>query len=159
MAKAFGLSLNYSALLLTLSPVLLLLLSLIVSSPFTANPKSNEEITSSEIKAAETIRTPTTTTATTHIFGVKIEKNPSQSKLDELGVTTWPKWSGQPSKIPWTFKTTETIYLLEGKVKVSVDGYEGSFEIGAGDLVVFPKGMKITWDVLEAVSKHYSLEK
>lgn len=70
------------------------------------------------------------------------------------------RYSGQPSKIPWTFKARETMYLLEGKVKVSVDGYgyEGSFEIGAGDLVVFPKGMQITWDVIEAVKKHYSLE-
>jgi len=25
------------------------------------------------------------------VFGVKIEKNPSQSKLTELGVSTWPK--------------------------------------------------------------------
>ena len=51
------------------------------------------------------------------------------------------------------------MFLLEGKVKVYVDGYDESFEIGAGDLVVFPKGMKVTWDVTEAVNKHYSLEK
>ena len=69
------------------------------------------------------------------------------------------RWGCPPSKFPWTFKATETMYLLEGKVKVNVDGFEGSFEIGAGDLVVFPKGMKITWDVIEAVNKHYSLEK
>ncbi|KAJ1403758.1 hypothetical protein SESBI_27102 [Sesbania bispinosa] len=25
------------------------------------------------------------------VFGVKIEKNPPQSKLTELGVSTWPK--------------------------------------------------------------------
>lgn len=69
------------------------------------------------------------------------------------------RWGCPPSKFPWTFTATETMYLLEGKVKVYVDGSEGSFEIGAGDLVVFPKGMKITWDVIEAVNKHYSLEK
>lgn len=44
-------------------------------------------------------------------------------------------------------------------MKVSVDGIEGSFEIAAGDLVVFPKGMKITWYAIETVNKHYSLEK
>ncbi|KAH9627446.1 hypothetical protein KSS87_006137 [Heliosperma pusillum] len=69
------------------------------------------------------------------------------------------RWSGQPGKMPWTFEGEETMYLLEGKVKVSVDGHEGSFEIGAGDLAVFPKGMKITWDVLEAVNKHYYFKK
>lgn len=51
------------------------------------------------------------------------------------------------------------MYILEGKVKVTVDGSVGSFEIGGGDLVVFPKGMNITWEVVEAVKKHYSLKK
>ncbi|XP_065878516.1 uncharacterized protein [Euphorbia lathyris] len=107
-------------------------------------------------EAKETIIVMATTE--NEIYGVKIEKNPPQSKIDELGITAWPKWSCEPSKFPWTFRTKETMYLLEGKVKVNVDGYEGSFEIGAGDLVVFPKGMNITWDVLESVSKHYHLE-
>ncbi|WCJ29019.1 RmlC-like cupins superfamily protein [Euphorbia peplus] len=92
------------------------------------------------------------------IYGVKIEKNPPQSKLHHLAISSWPKWSCEPSKFPWTFKTQETMYLLEGKVIVNVEGHEESFEIGAGDLVVFPKGMNITWDVLESVSKHYHLE-
>ncbi|XP_062150407.1 uncharacterized protein LOC133859108 [Alnus glutinosa] len=95
----------------------------------------------------------------TEIFGVKIEKNPPESRLNELGVRAWPTWEGSPSKYPWKFSATETMYLLEGKVKVYVDGHEESFELGAGDLVVFPKEMKVTWDVTEAVKKHYSLEK
>lgn len=28
----------------------------------------------------------------TNAFGVKVEKNPTQSQLTELGVTTWPKY-------------------------------------------------------------------
>jgi len=95
----------------------------------------------------------------TEIFGVKIEKNPPESRLVELGVRTWRTWEGSPSKFPWEFQATETMYLLEGKVKVNVDGYDGWFEIGAGDLVVFPKEMKVTWDITEAVKKHYILEK
>ncbi|KAJ7975555.1 RmlC-like cupins superfamily protein [Quillaja saponaria] len=106
-----------------------------------------------------TLRPKVTAMASIEVFGVKIEKNPPKSKLTELGVTAWPKWGCAPSKFPWTFTATETMYLLEGKVKVNVDGYDGSFEIGAADLVVFPKGMKVTWDVTEAVNKHYSLEK
>ena len=51
------------------------------------------------------------------------------------------------------------MFIVEGKVKVCVDGHEGSFEIGAGDLVVFPQGMKITWEVLETMTKHYKVEK
>ncbi|CAJ2666933.1 uncharacterized protein LOC123911517 [Trifolium pratense] len=98
---------------------------------------------------------------TYEVFGVTIHKNPSKSKLTQLGVSTWPKWEGGPLKIPWSFKEEETMYLLEGKVKVSVEvkGAVGSFEIGGGDLVVFPKGMNITWEVTEPVKKHYSLKK
>ncbi|KAM7272231.1 hypothetical protein ACFE04_026894 [Oxalis oulophora] len=103
--------------------------------------------------------TPTPTPTESEIYGVMITRNPSHSKLAELGVTSWPKWQGQPSKFPWTFKATETMYLLQGKVEVFVDGFEASFFIGAGDLVVFPKGMNVTWDITQAVDKHYSLEK
>ncbi|KAL9660134.1 hypothetical protein QQ045_024945 [Rhodiola kirilowii] len=67
-------------------------------------------------------------------------------------------WEGGPSKFPWTFTATETMYLLKGKVKVECEGHEGQFEIGAGDLVVFPNGMKVTWYIIEPVEKHFSLE-
>ncbi|KAJ4827503.1 hypothetical protein Tsubulata_024618 [Turnera subulata] len=135
--------------------LLILLVSVFLCAVFITRPEPRrEDLSSSPVEAESDMAT-----TTTEIFGVKIEKNPPQSKLDELGVTTWSKYNGQPGKIPWTFEATETMYLLEGKVKVSVDGYDEPFEIGAGDLVVFPKGMKITWDVIEAVSKHYSLEK
>ncbi|XP_031286750.1 uncharacterized protein LOC116145430 [Pistacia vera] len=142
---------------LILSFLLLLLLSLLV--PVIINtPKSQPSLSVVNHNPETAPSTTTTTTTTTEIFGVKIEKNPPQSKLDELDVSSWPKWECPPSKFPWTFKATETMYLLEGKVQVYVEGHEGSFEIGAGDLVIFPKGMNITWDVLEAVNKHYSLE-
>ncbi|KAL6315426.1 hypothetical protein AAG906_000540 [Vitis piasezkii] len=98
-------------------------------------------------------------TAIIEIFGVKIHRNPPQATLTDLGVTSWKKWGCSPSKFPWTFEAKETMYLLEGKVKVYCDGHDGFFEIGAGDLVEFPKGMKVTWDVTEALNKHYSLEK
>lgn len=71
------------------------------------------------------------------------------------------RWEGTPSKFPWKFKKTETMYFLEGKIKVNVDGYdkeEEAFEIGKGDVVVFPKDMKCVWEIIEDVKKHYSLE-
>jgi len=51
------------------------------------------------------------------------------------------------------------MYLVEGKVKVTVEEKIGSFEIGGGDLVVFPKGMTITWEITEPVKKHCSWKK
>ncbi|XP_073003198.1 uncharacterized protein [Typha latifolia] len=98
-------------------------------------------------------------TMVTEKLGVKVEKNPPESKLAELGVRQWPKWGCPPSKFPWTYTAKETCYLLEGKVKVFPDGHGDEFvEIGAGDLVEFPKGMKCTWEVSIAVDKHYNFE-
>lgn len=68
------------------------------------------------------------------------------------------RWGCPPSKFPWTYTAKETCYLLEGKVKVYPDGHNDCVEFGAGDLVEFPKGMKCTWDVSEAVDKHYNFE-
>ncbi|XP_006286584.2 uncharacterized protein LOC17884415 [Capsella rubella] len=95
------------------------------------------------------------------IHGVKILRQASDAKLAQLGVSSWPKWEGAPSKFPWEFKKTETMFFVEGKVKVNVDGYDKkdeTFEIGKGDVVVFPKDMKVVWEITEAVKKRYSLE-
>ncbi|KAL2325209.1 hypothetical protein Fmac_024267 [Flemingia macrophylla] len=91
-------------------------------------------------------------------LGIKIERNPPESKLTQLGVRQWPKWGCSPSKFPWTYEAKETCYLLEGKVKVFPSGSNESVEIAAGDLVVFPKGMSCTWDVSVGVDKHYKFE-
>ncbi|CAO2830567.1 unnamed protein product [Amaranthus hypochondriacus] len=133
--------------------LLLSLVSILLASSFLKTPQNSKDNINTMEKAAENGG------LVLEIFGVRIEKNPLQSKLDDLQVSTWPKWTGQPSKIPWTFEAEETMYLLEGKVKVSVDGLDGSFVIGGSDLVVFPKGMKITWEVLQTVTKHYHLDK
>ncbi|KAK4413475.1 hypothetical protein Salat_2760100 [Sesamum alatum] len=97
-------------------------------------------------------------TTETEKLGIKIVKNPPESKLSELGVRSWPKWGCPPSKFPWTYSSRETCYLLEGKVKVYPDGSDEAVEIVAGDLVVFPNGMSCTWDVSEAVDKHYKFD-
>ncbi|KAI8003422.1 hypothetical protein LOK49_LG08G01915 [Camellia lanceoleosa] len=99
-----------------------------------------------------------TATTITEKLGIKIQKNPPESKLTQLGVRNWPKWGCPPSKFPWTYSSKETCYLLKGKVKVYPDGSDEAVEIGAGDFVEFPKGMSCTWDVSETVDKHYNFE-
>jgi len=91
-------------------------------------------------------------------LGVRIERNPSESRLSELGIRSWPKWGCPASKFPWTYDGKETCYLLQGKVKVYPEGSSDFVEFGAGDLVVFPKGMSCTWEVSVAVDKHYQFE-
>ena len=85
---------------------------------------------------------------------IRIEK-PSQDKLKEMGISGWPIWEKETSKFDWHYSDQETCYLLKGKVTVTTkDGQSVNF--GAGDLVVFPKGLSCVWDIKEPVRKHYN---
>ena len=84
-----------------------------------------------------------------------IEQKPSPEKLDALGVLAWPIWEKEASKFPWTYDSQETCYLLEGNVTVTPDQGK-SVTFGAGDLVIFPASMSCTWEIHQAVRKHYS---
>ena len=86
---------------------------------------------------------------------IKVEKNPGEARLGELGVKGWPIWTKEESEFPWSYDETETCYLLEGEVEVTPDGGE-PVEFGAGDLVTFPKGMSCKWKIRKAVRKHYT---
>lgn len=88
---------------------------------------------------------------------ILIEHNPSEAKLDVIGIYGWPIWSKEVSNFPWTYDRQETCYILEGEVTVTPDGGE-PVEIVAGDLVTFPKGMSCTWDIKEDIKKHYNFE-
>ena len=75
-------------------------------------------------------------------------------KVDELGIKKWPIWTCDASSFEWIYNDKETCLLLEGEVTVTPEG-EQPVNFGAGDLVVFPAGMKCKWDVHQAVRKHY----
>ena len=87
---------------------------------------------------------------------IQVESNPSEERLEELGIFDWPIWTKEPSKFPWTYETSETSYLLAGEVVVTSEGGD-PVEFGKGDLVTFPEGMNCTWDVRKAVRKHYRM--
>ena len=57
-------------------------------------------------------------------LGIRIERNPSEARLKELGVRSWPKWGCDISEFPWTYSGTETCYLLKGKVQVKLSETE-----------------------------------
>ena len=85
---------------------------------------------------------------------IKIEKA-SKDKLEQMGVFSWPIWEKEASKFDWHYDDKETCYLLEGDVIVTTkDGKEVTF--GAGDLVVFPKGLSCVWNIKKPVRKHYN---
>lgn len=80
-------------------------------------------------------------------------RKPAEGELDEMGVTGWPIWECEPSTFDWYYDDRETCYLLEGEVTVKTD--DGEVQFGAGDLVVFPKGLSCVWAVAKKVRKHY----
>ncbi len=83
-----------------------------------------------------------------------VEKNPSETRLNELGIKKCPTWSKEPSTFPWSYSEQEVAYILEGDVTVTPDdGDPVSF--GAGDLVTFKEGLSCTWRVKKALKKHY----
>ena len=85
---------------------------------------------------------------------MKIEiKKPSQQELDKLGIKNWSTWECAKSTFDWTYSDREIAYVFEGKVKVKTVNQEVNF--GAGDLVVFPKGLVCTWTVQEPIRKVY----
>ena len=87
---------------------------------------------------------------------IKIEKL-SEEKLKEMGINSWPIWEKEASRFDWHYDTTETCYILKGRVKVETkDGEVVSF--GPGDFVTFPKGLDCVWDIAEPVRKHYNFE-
>jgi uncharacterized cupin superfamily protein len=88
---------------------------------------------------------------------IKVERNPSEDRLQELGVSSWPIWGKEASEFPWKYDAKEICYLLEGDVIVTPDGGE-PVEIKKGDLVTFPKDMSCTWEIRKDVKKHYTFE-
>jgi len=47
----------------------------------------------------------------------------------------------------------ETCLILEGNAVVKTP--EETVEFGAGDYVVFPEGLKCTWEIKKKIRKHY----
>ena len=78
----------------------------------------------------------------------------SGSKISEKNILQWPIWTCEVSEFDWEYSDQETCLLLEGEVEVSSE-FE-TVRFSAGDYVVFPKGLKCRWKVMQPVRKHYS---
>ncbi len=87
---------------------------------------------------------------------IQVRHDPPQTQLEELGVFGWDVWSAAESTFPWSYDAAEDCYFLKGEVVVTPDGGE-PVRIAAGDLVTFPRGMSCTWEIKQAVRKHYRL--
>jgi len=85
---------------------------------------------------------------------IRVEKNPGPETLKSRGVLSWPIWTKEVSRFPWTYDEQETCFFLEGDVVVTPDGGD-PVHMQKGDLVTFPEGMSCTWDIKIPVRKHY----
>ena len=87
---------------------------------------------------------------------ILVEHQPSPAKLEVLGVDHWPVWRKGPGAFPWRYGESETCYVLSGRFTVTPEG-GGTQRFKRGDLIRFPAGLACTWDIAEAVEKHYRL--
>ena len=79
-------------------------------------------------------------------------KKPSDEEKHEA--ECWPVWEKEESEFPWEYDVQETCLILEGNAVIQTP--EGTVEFGAGDYVVFPKGLKCTWEIKKKIRKHYN---
>lgn len=86
---------------------------------------------------------------------IEVVSQPDAAFLEKKGVFNWGTWGCGVSKFPWTYGENESCYLLKGQVTVIPSDGRKPATFGKGDFVTFPAGMSCTWDVSEAVEKHF----
>ena len=76
------------------------------------------------------------------------------SKKEQQEAQSWPVWEKEESTFPWEYTVQEICLILDGNAVVQTE--EGNVEFGAGDYVIFPKGLKCTWEIKKKIRKHYN---
>ena len=82
---------------------------------------------------------------------ILVDKN---KNIDDY--SSWPVWSCEVSAFDWEYSDEEHCFVIEGEV--TVIGPENTVRIVPGDYVVFPKGMKCSWDVHKPIRKYYTFK-
>ena len=82
-----------------------------------------------------------------------VVKQPTKEELEAFGIEEWGTWTCDVSRFDWEYADRETCYFFEGEVVVETNGEKT--EIKAGDLAIFPRGLKCVWDVKKPVRKVY----
>ena len=90
--------------------------------------------------------------------GITVEHHVSPAKLDTLAVDAWPIWQKEVSTFDWHYDQDEICYLLEGEAIITPADGGDAVTIQRGDLVHFPAGLACTWQITEAIEKHYTFK-
>lgn len=84
---------------------------------------------------------------------MKIEvRKPTEKEKKEMELCGI--WEKEASEFPWQYDEKETCLLIKGKAEVTIEDGE-KVKFGAGDYVVFPKGLKCIWKIIKPVRKYY----
>jgi len=103
------------------------------------------------VEHAQTLKSRKANSETVVKMKPKVRK-PTKRELEKA--KSWPIWEKEESKFPWEYDQQETCLIIEGKAVV--DTQEGEVKFRAGDYVVFPKGLKCTWEIKKKIRKHYN---
>jgi len=76
-----------------------------------------------------------------------------QTLAEKQEAENWPIWEKEKSTFQWEYDEKETCFILKGKAVVNCP--EGKVEFAAGDYIVFPQGLKCTWEIKDKIKKHY----
>lgn len=82
---------------------------------------------------------------------IEVRKPTEEEKQEMESCSIWEK---EASEFPWQYDEKETCLLIKGKVEVTIEDGE-KVKFGAGDYVVFPKGLKCKWKITKPVKKYY----
>ena len=73
-----------------------------------------------------------------------------------LDYENWKIWECAPSQFDWTYSEEEHCFIIKGEIVVLYA--DQKINISPGDYVIFPKGLKCYWKVLEPVKKYYTFK-
>ncbi|XZG69167.1 cupin domain-containing protein [Chitinibacteraceae bacterium HSL-7] len=87
-------------------------------------------------------------------MSIVVERAIDKARQQQLGIERWPVWEKEASRFDWEYGASETCYLIEGEVTVTPESGE-AVTLSAGDLAVFPAGMRCVWEIHRDLVKHY----
>jgi uncharacterized protein len=77
----------------------------------------------------------------------------TEEEIQGTKIRSWPIWTKEISRFDWFYDSEEACLILEGEIMIETA--KGNFQIHAGDFVIFKKGLKCVWNVIQPVRKHY----
>jgi len=82
---------------------------------------------------------------------IKVYK-PSDAEIS--AAENWGVWEKEESEFPWEYDVQETCLILQGTAQVTSESGE-IVNFSAGDMVIFPVGLKCVWKITKAIKKKY----